>query len=124
MSLETKKILIAEDERPLAKALSLKFTKTGAKVTSVYNGQEALKILQKEKFDYILLDLMMPIVGGFEVLEFLNKKKINTPVSVLSNLGQEEDVKHAKNLGAKNYFVKADSQLAKIVEYVKEELEG
>lgn len=124
MSLETKKILIAEDERPLAKALNLKLNKTGAKITSVYNGQEALNILEKEKFDYILLDLMMPIVGGFEVLEYIAKNKITTPVSVLSNLGQDEDIKRAKSLGAKFYFVKADTQLSKIVDLVKKELEG
>ncbi|MBL8030238.1 MAG: response regulator [Candidatus Doudnabacteria bacterium] len=118
-----KKILVAEDEKPLAKALSLKLTKMGFLVSSVFNGAEALKTLQKEKFDFILLDLIMPEKDGFKVLTELQAKKNTTPVAVLSNLGQEEDTKRAKSLGAVAYFVKSDTPIQDIVNFVQQQLD-
>jgi DNA-binding response OmpR family regulator len=121
MEKKPKKILIVEDEKPLAKALNLKLTKTGVVVTNVYDGEEALAALEKNTFDYILLDLMIPKVDGFQILQELQKRKNATPVVVLSNLGQKEDVKRAQSFGAKSYFIKANTSLVKIVEFIKKE---
>lgn len=110
-----KQILIVEDEKPLARALELKLTQVGYKTRIASNGEEALKILETETFDIILLDLIIPKIDGFKVLTELKQRKLKTPVMVTSNLGQEEDVKRAKDLGAIDYFVKADTPLADLV---------
>ena len=114
-----KKILVAEDERPLAKALELKLSHSGYEVTVATNGQEALDKLQNGGFDLVLLDLMMPVLDGFSVLEKLKSQNISVPVIVTSNLGQKEDIDKAKKLGAKEYFIKSNTQLSEIVEYIK-----
>lgn len=118
-----KKILIVEDERPIAQALELKLTRSGLETKTVYDGEEAVKILKEEKFDLILLDLILPKRDGFVVLNDMKELNISTPVIVLTNLSQEEDFKRAKNLGAKDYFVKSDISLSKIVSYINEILE-
>ena len=117
-----KKILIVEDERPIRQALGLKLENVGFSITSAVNGKEALSIIGETKFDLILLDLVMPEIDGYEVLTQLKKGGINTPVIVLSNLGQEDDVKKAKDLGAEDYFVKSDTPLSRIVEKVKKQI--
>jgi DNA-binding response OmpR family regulator len=113
-----KKILIIEDERPLARALELKLTHAGFEAKAVLNGEEGVNLLQKESYALILLDLVMPKMDGFKVLETLREKKIKTSVMVLSNLSQEEDEKRAKALGAKEFFVKSNTPIATIVERV------
>ena len=115
-----KKILIAEDEKPLAKVLSLKLTKAGFEVEIVYNGKEALDKITKEKFDLILLDLVMPNISGFGVLEKMKELGNSTPVVVLSNLSQEGDETKARSLGAKDFFIKSNTPVSEIVKYTQE----
>ena len=67
------KILIADDEKALARAVELKLNHSGFNAKSVSNGREVLDILKKEKFDLILLDLIMPEIDGFEVIAELQK---------------------------------------------------
>ena len=114
-----KKILIAEDEKPMANALGLKLTSAGFEITLVYDGEAAIEAVKKSPFDLIILDLVMPVKDGFYVLEELKRLKIATKVIVSSNLSQEEDIKRAKELGASDYFIKSDTTLAEIVEKVK-----
>ena len=114
-----KKILIAEDEKPMANALSLKLRSAGFETTLVYDGESAISAARESPFDLILLDLVMPKKDGFLVLTELKKLKITTPVIVSSNLSQEEDIKRAKELGARDYFIKSNTTLAEIVEKVK-----
>ena len=116
------RILIAEDEGPIANAMALKLKVSGYDVQVASNGKEALKLLEKDKFDLMLLDLIMPQVDGFEVLETLKKKGIKLPIIVTSNLGQEEDKKQAFALGAFEYLVKADTPLYEIVEKIQKKL--
>lgn len=117
-----KKILIAEDEKPMANALSLKLTSAGFETTLVYDGESAVSAAKNTPFDLIILDLVMPKKDGFFVLAELRKLMIATPVIVSSNLSQEEDIKRAKELGARDYFIKSDTTLAQIVEKVKLQL--
>ena|SRR5579883_722409 len=117
-----KKILVVEDEKPIAKALRLKLESSGFEVTSAFNGNEALELLGKGTFDLIILDLVMPGIDGFTVLSELKQRKLAMPVIAASNLGQMEDIKRAKDLGAGNYFVKSNTSLAQIVDLVKKEL--
>lgn len=115
----SKKVLIVEDEKAIANVLSLKLEKEGFETAKVFDGQEALDKMKAEKFDLVLLDLVMPKVDGFYVLSKLKENKDTTPVIVASNLGQEEDVVRAKQLGAKDYFIKSNVSLAEIVENIK-----
>lgn len=120
----TGKILLAEDEHPLAKALELKLKSAGFDVLVVNNGQEAIDALGKDTFKLILTDLIMPGLDGWGLLEFVKKNKPNIQVVVLSNLGQEEDRTRAQKLGASGYYVKADIQLTEIIDHVKKLLGG
>lgn len=116
---KNKRILIAEDDKPIAKALELKLKNSGFDVTTVVNGEEAMIEAEKGGLDMILLDLMMPKKDGFAFLEEAKVKKIKTPVIILSNLSQEGDMQKAKKLGASNYFVKSNTPLIEIVANIK-----
>ena len=114
-----KKILVAEDEKAISKALILKLSHAGFEATPAYDGESALDLMAKEKFDLLLLDLMMPKLDGLNVLSQMKIKGLTTPVIVTTNLGQEEDIKKAKELGAMDYFIKSDTALAEIVDKIK-----
>lgn len=118
MALKKKKILIVEDEKPLSYALELKLQSAGFVTVTAKNGEEALAAISKESFDLVLTDLMMPKRDGFSVLEELQKQKNQTPVFVMSNLGQDEDMKRAKSLGAKEYFPKSTTPLSQIADRI------
>lgn len=124
MTETSKKILICEDEKPMARALELKLNHVGFTARAVHNGEECLAALAEESFDLILLDLMMPKIDGFKVLEELKARNITTPVIVTSNLGQAEDVKRAKELGARDFLIKSNVPLAAIVEKIKQMLDA
>lgn len=117
-SMSTKTVLVVDDERPLANALYLKLQKEGITTYTAYNGKECLKFLELKNADVILLDLMMPEMDGFAVLESLQKMKEPPHVIVLSNLGQEEDIQRVKQMGATAYFVKSNVPIREIVDYV------
>lgn len=116
---EKKRILIIEDEKPLAHALQLKLSHEGFDIVATGSGEEALSFLEKENFDLILTDLIIPGVDGFKVLETIKDKKMKTPVIVMTNLNQEEDRKRASDLGASEFFVKSNSPISLIVQTVK-----
>lgn len=118
--MSAKHILIAEDEKPLAHALELKLTHAGYAVTVTVNGQECLDALKKSGYDAVLLDLMMPIMDGFQVLEKLHEAgDKHPPVIALSNLSQHEDEERVMALGAADYCIKSNTSLAEIVEKVQ-----
>lgn len=112
-----KSILVVEDEKPLAHALQLKLTHEGYDVTVANTGEDGLKEIMKNNYDLILLDLILPGMDGFSVLEQAKSRKAS--IIVLSNLGQEEDRKKAEELGAKNYLVKSNVPLTEIVKVVR-----
>ena len=119
-----KKILIAEDEKPMAKALELKIKNSGFIPKVVYNGEEVLNALEQEKPDMIILDLIMPKKDGFTVLAEMQKRGDKTPVIVLSNLSQEEDAIKAKKLGAADYFIKTDTPLNELIGHIEKVLKS
>jgi DNA-binding response OmpR family regulator len=116
------KILVVEDDKFLQKILTTKFGKEGFDVRAAADGEEALRMAITESPSVILLDLILPKMTGFEVLAELktNAKTKNVPVIVLSNLGQDEDIRRAKELGALEFFVKADVSINEVVRKVKE----
>lgn len=113
-----KRILIAEDEKPIARALELKLSGSGYEAVAAYNGEEAIEKMEEGEFDLVLLDLVMPKMDGFAVLGQMQANNKKIPVIVLSNLGQEEDIKRAKTLGAIDYFVKSNISLTEVVSYI------
>lgn len=117
-----KKILIAEDEKSIAKALQIKLGISGFEVEIATNGEEAIELMKKTKFDLLLLDIMMPKKDGFSVMEEMKKNKNKTPVIILSNLSQEDDAERAKKLGAVDFFIKSNTPLSDIVDKVKKYL--
>lgn len=102
------KILIGEDENFIASLYKLELQRHGVEVTLAANGQEVLDAMEKETFDALLLDLIMPGVDGFEVLQRLQARKSQVPVLVLTNLSQNADQDKCMKLGAKEYIVKVD----------------
>src|SRR3989344_2433257 len=112
-----KYIIAAEDDKYYGSIFKTKFTKEGYEITVVENGNQLLDAMRQRKPDLVLLDLIMPVKDGFEALsEIRADENLKTvPVIVLSNLGQEEDIKRAKDLGANEYFIKADLSLEEMV---------
>lgn len=114
-----KKILVVEDEKPILKALTLKLLHAGFEVETAENGEDGMRIVTRGGIDLILLDLVMPKMDGFSMLEALRAASIKIPIIVLSNLSQSDDEKRAKSLGAHDFFVKSDVPIADLVDRVR-----
>jgi len=117
-----KTILIVEDDFFVSRAYAIKFEKENLNVQSVTDGGAAIDYLKKnEAPNLVLLDLMIPKKSGFEVLKEIkeNKKWKNIPVIILSNLGQESDIKKGKEMGAAEYIIKADVDIEEIIKKSK-----
>ncbi len=114
-------ILVAEDDHFLRKVYMTKLTQEGFKVDVAVDGEEALKKMQADPPELILLDIVMPKMNGFDVLEEMKKDpKLNAiPVIVLSNLGQSEDIQRARELGARDYLVKANFSINEVVTKIR-----
>lgn len=118
------KVMIVEDDSLLAQVLSKGFASEGFEAAVVKDGLEALDLVIKFKPAMIFLDLMLPGIDGFEVLKRLkdDSATASIPVVIISNLDQVGDVKSAKVLGAEEYFIKANTQLEKIISYAKDKI--
>ena len=114
-----KKILIIEDEKPAARAMEIKLTKAGFNVKVVLNGDDGLIELEKGGYDLVILDILIPVIDGWRVLEEIKEKGMKVKVIIVSNLSQPEDKKRAMELGASDYMVKTESTLANIVDKVQ-----
>lgn len=115
---QKKRILLAEDEAPIGRALKIALEGAGYEVELAFNGKEALDRAEKGMFDLIMLDLIMPVMSGFAALEALKLRGNTVPVVVNSNLNQPDEKIWAESFGAKAYFVKSDMPLAEIVRRV------
>lgn len=119
-----KKILIVEDEDQMLQVLKNKVKQLGYETIEAVDGNEALEKIKQQKPDLILLDIVLPEKSGFEVLEELKlKQKSKIPVIILSNLGQENDIKTGKKLGAVDYILKADVSLRDLMIKINNYLE-
>ena len=108
MTLSNKTVLIVEDGVTISKMLKFLFISKGCNVSSAKNGFDALEILEKERPDVILLDLMMPEMDGFEFYERLKKddKNKDVPVIVLSAFKEEKQKERLKSVGINDYVEK------------------
>lgn len=115
------KVFIVDDDKFLLDMYSVKFRENGFEVETGIGGQEALeKLREGYEPDIIMLDIVMPGVDGFEFFETMNREKIGGDpiVIVLSNQGQEAEINRAKDLGAKDYIVKASAIPSEVLEQV------
>lgn len=114
------RILIVEDEKPMAEALRMKFEKEGFDVTTAGDGEDAYRLLTDgATFDIMLLDLIMPRLDGFSLLRKMRETGYNVPVLITSNLSQGSDIQLARELGVKEYIIKSNSKVSDIVGNVK-----
>ena len=120
----TSKLLLVEDDRFLRKAAEAALKRHGFEVVIAGDGEEALRQTAATMPDLILLDLIMPKLQGFEVLRRLKEdpRTAPIPVIILSNLGQERDVKQAMEAGATAYFIKSNVSLQDLVREVQKAL--
>ena len=100
-----KRVLVAEDEQRISQLLKMYLEREAFVVEVVDNGEAALEIAIKETFDVIILDILMPGMNGFSVLEEIRKTK-DTPVIMLSAKGEAHDLKRGEELGASEYILK------------------
>lgn len=113
-----KKILWVEDDKFLKDIITKKLSSTGSVLLHASTGDEALDIISKEKPDIAVLDIILPGMNGFEILQKMKEKPEgkNIPVIFLSNLDQKSDIERGKTLGASRFFVKATGSLDEIVD--------
>lgn len=113
-------VLIVEDDKFLSKIYKAKLEKAGVTADFATNGREGLDKMKANTPKVVVLDLIMPQMDGFRVLEEMQKDTAlkNIAVLVSSNLGQDEDIERVKKLGAKEFLVKADNSIADIVKKI------
>ncbi|MEA1936921.1 MAG: response regulator [Patescibacteria group bacterium] len=118
------KVLIIEDDSYIMEMYKIKFAYSGFEVISASDGEKGLKILEKERPDIILLDVIMPKKDGFSVLKEIKSKPAikEIPVVLLTNLGQRENIEKGFELGAVSYIIKAHFTPSEIVEKIKDAL--
>ena len=116
-----KQIPLVEDDPFLRDIYSKKLEKAGFVVVNVNNGEQALKVLKGAVFDLVLLDIVMPNIDGWEVLEKIKcpEAEVKTKVIVFSNLGQKSEVEKGLSLGADKYLIKSSYTPSEVVEEVK-----
>ncbi len=117
-------ILLVEDEPTLQKTLSLALQQEGYEVKNALDGEIGLKLARETNPNLVLLDLILPKIDGFEVLDELKKDDAtkDIPVIVLTNLESTQDIEKALALGATSYLVKANYDLKDVIEKVKENI--
>lgn len=120
------KVLIVEDDVFMARMYLKIFSHENYEVTVASNGEDGLMKARENKPDVILLDIMMPKMNGFQVLETIksDSKLANTPVIMLTNLAGDQDIEEARKIGAADYIVKSNYSPSQILDIVKKVIEG
>lgn len=103
---ENNKILIAEDDPSISRLIAYKFEKEDFKIKVLEEGDKVLAELRADNYDALLLDLMLPVLDGMQVLKKIREENIKIPVLVLSAKSQEEDILKALKAGANDYITK------------------
>lgn len=98
------KILIVEDEKPISELIRINLTNAGHDCTCVYDGKAAADLLENTRFDLVLLDVMLPNVDGFELMDYI--RPMDIPVIFLTAKGNVDDRVKGLRLGAEDYIVK------------------
>lgn len=119
-----KKILLVEDDEVLASVYRARLEMEGFEVEEVHDGEKALSVAINFRPDLILLDVMMPKINGFDVLDILKNTPgtMNMRIIMLTALSQEADRDRAEKLGVDDYLVKSQVVIADVIERVKHHL--
>jgi two-component system phosphate regulon response regulator PhoB len=119
-----KRILLVEDDDALASVYLTRLQAEGFDVRRVSNGEDALATAISYKPDLVLLDVMMPKVSGFDVLDILRNtpETANLKIIMLTALSQESDKQRAEALGVDDYLVKSQVVIADVVDRIKQHL--
>jgi len=125
MENKNKRVLIVEDDPFIADVYVLKLESEGYTVETAEDGVKGLEALKKKKFDVVLLDILMPNLDGFKVLEQIKKNPSvsRTPVIILTNLSQKQDIQKGIELGASDYIIKTKFTPTEVVKTIAKVLE-
>jgi len=121
-----KKILLVEDEEIIIDLLQKKLANEGYEITVARNGLDGLEKMRKIKPDLVLLDIIMPKLGGFGVMEEMRKdpELKNTPIIIISNSGQPVELNRAQELGAKDWLIKTEFDPQEVLDKVAKQIGG
>jgi len=117
--MEKANILVAEDDPVLREVYMKKFSISGYGIRAVQNGEEAIQAIEESTPDLVLLDINMPVIDGFGVLEKYPKEGRSFPVIMLTNFGDDRNKERGKELGADDYFIKSEMTMRKLLEMVE-----
>lgn len=125
-----KKILIVEDDPFLVDIYETKLTQSGFDIDLASNGEDCLRKLKEKDYDLMLLDIVLPKIDGWEVLEKIKEMKekgdqknlYDMKIMILSNLGQKEEIQKGLRLGATGFLIKAHYTPSHVVEEIKKTL--
>ena len=125
MTKHHKLIIVIEDETPLQDALTDALTFEGYKVLSAFNGEEGLALIKKNKPDLVLLDIMMPVMNGMDVLKEMRStpEYATTPVLLLTNINSVELIAQGMEYDIAGYIIKSDWSLEKLKADIKKIVE-
>ncbi|PIR69621.1 MAG: response regulator [Candidatus Niyogibacteria bacterium CG10_big_fil_rev_8_21_14_0_10_46_36] len=117
-----KLVLVVEDDKFMRNLLVNKLQKEGFQTEGVSSGEEALEFTKTKAPSLLLLDLILPNIDGFEVVQQLKQdpRLVNIPVLILSNLGEKKDIEKAQELGVSGFLIKANFTPSEIVKKVQE----
>lgn len=124
-NMDKKNILIVEDDNFVAEVYSTKLLEMGHEVRVAANGEEGLAMLKEKAPHLILLDIIMPVMGGVEMLEKIKQSEEwkSIPVILLTNVGEKESIQKVRNLGVRDYLIKSHFTPAEVIEKIKSILE-
>lgn len=122
----SKKVILIEDDFFIRDLYKRQFTLSGIEIEAFANGRDGLEALKKNKYDIVLLDIMLPDINGIDILKQIKDDPVNKdlPVVFLTNMGQESIIKEGFALGAEDYLIKAAYTPNQVVEKTKARLAG
>lgn len=119
--MQKNKILLVEDDQFLVSMYATKFELEKFQVITAEDGEKGLNLAKQEKPDIILLDIMLPVMNGFDVLKALknNPETAKIPVILLTNLSQKSEIEQGLNMGAQDYLIKAHFMPSEVLDKIK-----
>ena len=119
MAPKIKKILIVEDDEDFLFILKTKFTAEGFSVVTAKDGEEGIRVAEKEKPDLIFTDVLMPKMSGIEMAKKIKESNENALIIFLTNMKDSDDTSEVKKSGEFDYLIKSDLRISEIVEKAK-----